>query len=114
MKSAQEGDEVDAYTGQHGDWPDRNGPGGSRRPPDEIDRLISRVALYIRNPGAAVVDVWKFVTNALRMTRYLHTPSLFTSFVRSVVVVVVVTLFCALVFGLDKGLSTLFKIQSQG
>jgi hypothetical protein len=48
VKSAQEGDEVDAYTGQHGDWPDRNGPGGSRRPPDEIDRLISRVALYIR------------------------------------------------------------------
>lgn len=67
-----------------------------------------------RNPGAAVVDVWKFVTNALRMTRYLHTPSLFTSFVRSVLVVVVVILFCALVFGLDKGLSSLFKIQSQG
>ena len=60
------------------------------------------------------MDVWKFVTDALRMTRYLHTPSLGTSFVRSVLVVAVVILFCALVFGLDRGLSLLFKIQSQG
>lgn len=43
---AQEGDE-EAYAGQ-GDWLAGNGPGKSRRPPDEIDRLIGRVALYVR------------------------------------------------------------------
>lgn len=110
VKYAQEGDE-NAYAGQ-GDLLARSGPGGSGRPPDEIDRLIGRIALYIRNPGAAVVDVWKFVTNALRMTRHLHRPALYTSFVRSILVVAVVILFCAIVFGLDNWLSLLFKIQS--
>ena len=49
MKFAQEGDEVYAFTGQQDELKDSHGSGrGSRRPPDEIDRLISRVALYIR------------------------------------------------------------------
>jgi len=46
VKYAQEGDE-NAYAGQ-GDLLARSGPGVSGRPPDEIDRLIGRIALYIR------------------------------------------------------------------
>eukprot|EP00889_Picochlorum_renovo_P002097 jgi/Picre1/29127/NNA_004520.t1 len=75
---------------------------------DDVDKLLLSVKHYVQHPDKAVRDFWTFVVESIGLMRHVYKPKLVReSLWRSIVVLIVVAVFCCVVVGMDACLQLL-------
>lgn len=75
---------------------------------DDVDKLLLSVKHYVQHPDKAIRDFGKFVVESIGLMRHVYKPKLIRESVwRSIVVLIVVAVFCSVVVGMDACLQLL-------
>lgn len=76
-------------------------PAPRQQPVDDVEKALLAVVELIRNPIGTLRRFFLFVKSALELSKTLYRPAVGPTLARSVVVLLVVVLFCIVVNGVD-------------